>query len=96
MNVRYTKRALGDLNSIADYIAEHNRKAVSDIEQAISRTADNLADFPMLGIELKELKVRKILVPKSEYAIYYRVEFDEVWIVHIRHGRRKPLERGDV
>ena len=96
MNVRYTKRALGDLNSIADYIAEHNRKAVSDIEQAISRTADNLADFPMLGIELKELKVRKILVPKSEYAIYYRVDFDEVWIVHIRHGRRKPLERGDV
>ncbi len=96
MNVRYTKRALGDLNTIADYISEHNRKAALDTEQAISRTADNLADFPMLGIELKELKVRKILVPKSEYAIYYRVDFDEVWIVHIRHGRRKPLERGDV
>ena len=40
--------------------------------------------------------MRKLFVPKYPYTIYYRVENDEVWIVHIRDGRRKPLERGDV
>ena len=50
----------------------------------------------MLGVDEKELGVRKLLVPKYPYAIYYRVENVNVWIVHVRHGRRMPPQSGDL
>lgn len=96
MKVRFTHRAVDDLIAIADYIWERNRKAALDVASAINMTTDRLADFPMIGTEEKELKARKILVPRYPYAIYYRVENDDVWILHIRDGRRRVPTEDDV
>lgn len=96
MRIRYTRRALLDVNAIAVYIAPHNRRAALSVELAIVGTVNRLVDFPMLGTEEKELDVRRLLVPKYPYAIYYRIEGEEIWIVHVRYGRRKPPEVGDV
>lgn len=36
--------------------------------------------------------VYELIVPRYPYKIYYRIERDEVWIVHIRDARRHPWQ----
>ncbi len=96
MKVRYSRRALSDLIGIADYIRERNVSAALGVEDAIRTTIKNLGHFPMLGRDRPELDARALGVPRYPYTIYYQVESDEVWIVHIRDARRKPIEAGQL
>jgi len=96
MRVRYTRQALGDLFAIADYIRERNPTAAAKAEAAIRSTIDLLADFPQLGRDRPELDARSLGIPRWPYTVYYRIENEEVWIVHIRDDRRRPLETADL
>ena len=93
MRVRYTRQALADLLAIADYIGEHNPAAAAKVEAAILSAIDLLADFPRLGRDRPELDARSLGIPRWPYTAYYRIENAEVWIVHIRDDRRRPVER---
>jgi toxin ParE1/3/4 len=96
MKLRYTRQALADLFGIADYIRARNPAAAVVVEAAIRSTIDLLVDFPKLGRDHAELDARALGVPRYPYTAYYRIEGDEVWIVHIRDDRRRPPERGDL
>jgi plasmid stabilization system protein ParE len=96
MKVRYARQASTDLLGIADYIHERNASAAIDVEAAIRSTVDLLADFPKLGRNRPQLDARSLGVPRYPYTIYYRIEGEQLWIVHIRDDRRKPLEPGDI
>ncbi len=56
---------------------------------AIQHSIDNLQHFPELGKPVRG-KQRRVPVPKTAYLIYYRITGNEVLILHIRDGRRKP------
>jgi toxin ParE1/3/4 len=93
MRVRYTRRALGDLQAICSYIEADNPRAARAVEVTIRRTADLLADFPHLGVQTERSpQFRGIKAGRYPYRIYYRISGDEVWIVHIRHMARRPWE----
>lgn len=96
MRVRYTRQALADLHGIGTYIRGRNPSAAADLEIAIRSTIDLLTDFPKLGRDRPELDARALGVPRYPYTAYYRIEGDEIWIVHIRDDRRNPPERGDL
>ncbi len=96
MKVRYTRQAVADLLGIADYIRDRNPSAAVDVETAVRSTIDLLADYPKIGRDRPELDARALGVPRYPYTAYYRIERDEIWIVHIRDHRRKPPERGDL
>ena len=34
--------------------------------------------------------VLELVVPRYPYKIYYRIEGEEIWVVHIRDARRAP------
>ena len=96
MKVRYTRQAVADLLNIADYIRNRNPLAAINVEAAIRSTIDLLADYPRIGGDRPELDARALGIPRYPYTVYYRIEGDEIWIVHIRDDRRKPPERGDL
>ena len=96
MKVRYTRQAVVDLLGIADYIRDRNPSAAIDVETAVRSTIDLLADYPKIGRDRPELNARALGVPRYPYTAYYRIERDEIWIVHIRDDRRKLPERGDL
>jgi len=87
MNVRLTAEAERDLETIAERIAEDNPpRALSFLEELRPKCL-NLADFPD----------RFALVPRYEqhgvchcahanYLIFYRVEAEQVVVLHILHG----------
>jgi plasmid stabilization system protein ParE len=96
MRVRYTRQALADLVTIADYIRERNPRAAVKVETAIRSSIDLLADFPRLGRDRPDLEARALGIARYPYTAYYRIEDEEVWIVHFRDDRRKPVEPDDL
>lgn len=89
MNVRYTLRALSQLDAIYCYIAQHNPAAAERVKRYIQEAIDRLADFPMLGRATGKPGVHKLVLADYPYRIYYRVRGNEVMILRIRHGAQR-------
>ncbi len=96
MKVRYTPEAVGDLHNIGAYLIQRSPAAAAAVEHAIIAAVDHLVRFPRMGRDRPELGVRALGIPRQPYTAYYRIEGDEIWIVHIRDGRRRQVEQGDV
>lgn len=95
MKVRWQHRALRDLYYIWRDLAEENPKAAAEVRDRIDQLTGYLGYFPRLGrIWSRERRVRRFVVPEYPYLIYYRVrqDRDEVEILRVRHGRRRPLD----
>ena len=94
MRVRYTLRARGDLEAIIEYLATQNRQGARGVKRALDATVDLIGSFPECGKLAGEEGVRVLPVGRYPYLIYWAVEADEAWIVHIRDGRRRPWRIG--
>jgi toxin ParE1/3/4 len=90
MRVRYTPRALGDLENILRYLSEHSPQGMRNVKRAIDNTKDLIGLFPQAGRLSKEAGARVLPVGRYPYLIYWTIEEGEAWIIHIRDGRRKP------
>ena len=40
--------------------------------------------------ETDESAVRELTIVRYPYKVYYQIEGDEIWVVHIRHTSRRP------
>ena len=79
MTLRFTPRARNDLRDILEYIAKENPAAADRVRRAFLDAAKLVATRPHLGV-------------RNAKSIHYRVEGSDVWIVHIRHSARRPLD----
>jgi plasmid stabilization system protein ParE len=91
MKVRLTPRAARDLADIADYIRERNPAAAQRVRAAIVESLTTLASFPHIGRRQDVEHVRKLVVRRYGYLIYYRanVTSQEIAILTIRHPSRR-------
>lgn len=88
--VRYTPRALGDLDVIFEYIAAQNPRAASAVKSRIRERIASLARFPASGPETATPGLRMLAVGRYPYLVFYEIEetAKHVAIVHIRHASR--------
>ena len=96
MIVRFTLRAVGDIETIADYIKAHNPITALQIEQAITTNIEHLLQHPLLGTDRPVLTVRALAIARYPYTVYYRIDSGTIVIIHIRDDRRAPLAAGDL
>ncbi len=89
MIVDYSTKALGDLERIASTLEEHNPAAKMRILAEVQGAIHGLKFFPELG-RLVRGRERKLAVPRTTFLVFYRIDGDEVVILHVRDGRRKP------
>ncbi len=92
MKVRFTVPALEELDAILEYIHQYNPAAAARVESAVRSSAAQLGRFPYLGHPKYKLGVRMFPVRRYPYLIFYTVESDEVRILSVRHGARRPIE----
>jgi toxin ParE1/3/4 len=92
MRVRYTPRAGSDLQSILQYIDERSPRGARNVKRAIQKTIELIGEFPEGGRRAGEQATRALPAGRYPYLIYWGVEAGEVWLVHIRHARRRPWE----
>ena len=90
MRVRFTPRARNDLAAILQYIDERSPRGTQNMKRAIRKTIQLIGEFPEGGRHAGEQKTRVLPVGRYPYLIYWSIEADEAWIVHIRHARRSP------
>ena len=89
--IRYTHKALCELDEIYDYINYHlcNPQAAYNIVNDIMLAVDRLAEFPNLGksvvLPFNVFDYRFLVCHK--YTIFYHIE-DDIWIDRIIYGRR--------
>ncbi len=97
MRVIYSPRAIADLIEIAGYLIPRSPAGALAVEQRIRRTVSLLAEFPGAGCALEQRhQVRVMPLGRYPYLIFYSVSAEELVILHIRHGARKPVEPGDL
>ena len=90
MIVRYSRRAQNDLASILRYIEERSPRGADKVKVAIKRTVETIGQNPNLGHPTGRDGTRGSPVGRYPYLVYWTVETNEVWIVHIRHAARQP------
>jgi toxin ParE1/3/4 len=91
MKVRFTPRAVENINEVADYLYERNPAAAERVRSAIYDSIKNLILFPRVGRRQHIPSVRRIVTKKYSYLIYYTVDeaAEEIVILNVKHPSRE-------
>jgi toxin ParE1/3/4 len=89
MKLRFTQRAANDISEIADYIKAENPAAALRVRAAILESVDLLLQFPQIGRAQSVEGVRKLVVRKYPYLVYYAATDEEVVILTVQHPARE-------
>ena len=95
MKLRFTPRATQDLLDIAEYIRERNPNPSLRVRAAILDSLQDLVLFPEAGRRQTIEDVRKFIIRRYSYLIYYVLDrsVDEIVILTIQHsGREREYE----
>jgi toxin ParE1/3/4 len=90
MKVRFAAPASAELDAIYSYIVQHNPEAAQRINIRIRAVAEQLGEIPHIGRSTNRPNIRIRVVTPYRYLIYYTIKDDEIHILHIRHGARRP------
>jgi plasmid stabilization system protein ParE len=60
------------------------------VKRALKRTIETIETFPMGGRFSGWQEFRERPVAPYPHIVYWAVEGDDVWIIHIRHAARRP------
>jgi toxin ParE1/3/4 len=90
MKVRYRQRALTDLDEIFKYLNERSPQGARNVLAAIRAAVDDIAQNPFIARQTSDPTVRVKVVRRYLYKIFYAPGADEVEVLHIRHGARRP------
>jgi plasmid stabilization system protein ParE len=96
MRVRYTPRARDDLEVIFQFLDQVSPSGARSVKQTLERRIRLLADVPFIAPATDEPGVYELSIVRYPYKVYYRIEGDEVRIVHIRHTSRRPPAIGEL
>jgi toxin ParE1/3/4 len=95
MKVQYTARGRDDLAAILTYIERRSPQGARNVARAIRKTVELIGEFPHSGRLAGEQDTRVLPVGRYPYLVYWSVEGDEAWIIHIRHTARRPWNPGE-
>jgi len=85
--IKYTRRALRDLETIEDYLRQRSPRGMARIGRRIRERIDALALFPLQG-KVGAPSMRELVVSQTPHIVIYRVT-EQVEIVAILHHARK-------
>ena len=94
-----SKRAQKDVRVIVRQMVKASPKKVDSWRDALGVALESLnkwpARCPLIKEETKTKGLRQLLF--DQYRIIFSIIDDEVvWVVHVRHQRRKPLSFDDI
>ncbi|WP_377296730.1 type II toxin-antitoxin system RelE/ParE family toxin [Rhizobium sp. SGZ-381] len=89
MQVLWTRRSIGELTAIGDYIAQHNPSAAARVVKDIHRrTVRLLSANPFIGRRGEIEGTRELVLPNLPYIVAYRVREDQVEVLFVQHAAR--------
>ena len=88
MRVVWSPSALRDIISIYNEVADYNPGAASNLIDALLNAGDSLLYFPRRGRQVGDNP--RDLTVVYPYIIRYEVLGNDVTILRVRHGMRRP------
>jgi len=92
VEVIWRNEALDDLDGIIVYIGQFDREAADGMGEKLFALGESLADYPRRGRPTSDGAREMVTVPP--FVLRYEIEGERVFILSIRHGRRKPIDQG--
>ena len=89
MKIVWSRRAIGHLTALRDYIAADNPQAAANVAARILDSVDRLASHPHSGRPGRITGTRELVVPGTPYVIPYRVRGDRLDLIAVFHGKQK-------
>ena len=87
--VVWSRRAVQDLEAIAEYIAQDSPAYAAGVIRTVVNRTKALSKFPRSGRKVPEFDDENIReVVAYSYRVIYRIDGDEVLIAAIIHGKR--------
>ncbi|CAJ0863535.1 hypothetical protein AMST5_01589 [freshwater sediment metagenome] len=90
MKARFTRRAVADIERVFTYLDERSPAGAISVKRALKRSIETIEAFSMGGRLSGWKEFRERPVSPYPYIVYWAVEGDGVWIIHIRHAARRP------
>jgi toxin ParE1/3/4 len=90
VRVRYTPRALGDIDQIYKYLDKRSARGALNVLLAIYAGIRFVAERPAAAERTDDPNVRVKIVRRYRYKIFYRFVGETVEILHVRHSARRP------
>ena len=90
MRLRYTRRALADLDDILDYIHQQSPRRARQIQARIKGLTALLLLHPHIGRRTTNPILRRIIASPFPYLIFYQVTEREIVIHAVWHTSRNP------
>ena len=87
MELRWTRKALENLDQIASYIGQDNPTRARSFVGEIKENTELLLAFPALGRPGRVPGTRELVVHEN-YVVPYRVKDDTVQIIRMQHLAR--------
>lgn len=97
MKIRYTQKALAQLDQVYSDIEAHDPRAAARVAARIQRAIERVARYPY-SCRASELPgIRVLTIVRYPYLVFYTVDeaAQEVHILRIRHGARDPSHHLD-
>jgi plasmid stabilization system protein ParE len=93
MKVRYRQLALIDLTEIFLYLSKRSPGGAHDVLAAINAAIGDIAENPLSARKTSDAAVRVKIVRRYLYKIFHSIGTDEIEILHVRHGARRPWNK---
>jgi len=93
MRVRYRQLALIDLAEIFLYLSKRSPSGAHNVLEAVNAAIADIAENPLSARKTSDAAVRVKVVRRYLYKIFYSIGADEIEILHVRHGARRPWSK---
>ena len=87
-------KATRDLKKIREYLLQFNEEAAQKTAVTIIQATNQILTHPMIGKPLEDIpEYRELVRPfgSGSYTIRYRLDFDKIIILGIKHSKEKAL-----
>lgn len=89
MTLRWTRRALRDMQHLYDYIADDNPAAARRMVSRIREAASHLRRSPQMGKQGRVEDTRELVIAGTPYIVVYRLEAEQLQITTVIHGAQR-------
>jgi addiction module RelE/StbE family toxin len=96
LTLKFSDRARRDLLEILDYLQRRNHAGAKAVLRAIERSSLLLAERPLSARRTDFEGIRVRTVAQYPYLIFYQVDGNHLYVVHVRHSARKPATKKEL
>ncbi len=89
MQIRWLRRALGNLEQAHSYILKENPQAAQEVIFKIQSAASQLENYPFIGRPGRIEGTRELVISNTPYIIIYRVKEESVEILRVLHTSKR-------